>query len=52
MGDTRTIKKKMVDKGRSDFINYAAEILGISKQLLRYKLDSYQEEKDEAEERV
>ena len=30
----------------------AAEVLGISKQLLRYKLDSYQEEKDEAEERV
>ncbi len=30
----------------------AAEILGISKQLLRYKLDSYQEEKDEAEESV
>lgn len=28
----------------------AAEVLGISKQLLRYKLDSYQEEKDEAEE--
>ena len=31
-------------------IEEAAEVLGISKQLLRYKLDSYQEEKDEAEE--
>ena len=38
MGDTRTIKKKMVDKGRSDFVNYAAEILGISKQWASVKM--------------
>lgn len=33
------IKKKMIDVGRDDFVNYLAEILGISKQSASGKLN-------------
>lgn len=33
------IKKKMVDSGRDDFVNYLAELLGISKQAASTKLN-------------
>lgn len=33
------IKKKMVDAGRDDFVNYLSEILGISKQAASTKLN-------------
>lgn len=33
------IKKKMVDAGRDDFVNYLGEILGISKQAASAKLN-------------
>lgn len=34
----KTIKKKMVEKGRDDFVSYLGEILGISKQWASSKL--------------
>ena len=33
------IKKKMVDAGRDDFVNYLAELLGVSKQVASNKLN-------------
>ena len=30
MAGINEIKKRMIDKGRSDFVTYAAEILGVS----------------------
>lgn len=33
------IKKKMIDAGRDDFVNYLAEILDISKQSASAKLN-------------
>lgn len=33
------IKKKMIDANRDDFVNYLAEILGISKQAASAKLN-------------
>lgn len=33
------IKKKMIDSGRDDFVNYLAELLGISKQAASAKLN-------------
>lgn len=33
------IKKKMIDAGRDDFVNYLAEILNISKQAASAKLN-------------
>lgn len=33
------IKKKMVDAGRDDFVNYLAELLGCSKQVASNKLN-------------
>lgn len=33
------IKKKMVDAGRDDFVNYLSEVLGISKQAASRKLN-------------
>lgn len=33
------IKKKMIDAGRDDFVNYLAEILGITKQAASAKLN-------------
>ena len=33
------IKKKMVDRGRDDFVTYLAELLGISKQAASAKLN-------------
>ena len=35
----KMIKKKMVDSGRDDFVNYLSEILGISKQWASSKLN-------------
>lgn len=35
------IKKKMIDSGRDDFVNYLAELLGISKQAASVKLNGY-----------
>jgi hypothetical protein len=34
----KTIKKGMVDKGRDDFVNYAAELLGITRQWASAKM--------------
>ena len=34
----KTIKKGMVDKGRDDFVNYAAELLGITRQWAAKKM--------------
>ena len=33
------IKKKMIDSGRDDFVNYLAELLSISKQAASTKLN-------------
>lgn len=33
------IKKKMIDAGRDDFVNYLSEILGITKQAASTKLN-------------
>ena len=33
------IKKKMIDAGRDDFVNYLAELLGCSKQVASNKLN-------------
>ena len=35
----KLIKKKMVDAGRDDFVNYLAQILNISKQAASAKLN-------------
>lgn len=35
----RMIKKKMVEKGRDDFVTYLSEILGISKQWASAKMN-------------
>ena len=34
----KLIKQKMIEKGRDDFVNYLAELLGISKQWASAKL--------------
>ena len=34
----KLIKQKMIEKGRDDFTNYLAELLGISKQWASIKL--------------
>lgn len=35
----RLIKKKMIDAGRDDFVNYLSELLGCSKQSASGKLN-------------
>jgi hypothetical protein len=35
----KTIKKGMVDKGRDDFVNYAAEIFGKTRQWASAKMN-------------
>lgn len=35
----RLVKKRMIDKGRDDFTNYLAEIIGKSKQCASGKLN-------------
>lgn len=42
----RMIQKRMIDRGRTDFINYAAEILGTSRQWASAKMSGKSPFKD------